>query len=72
MSDVELTRLIYPSAVIIADNVTGEMEVRMLRKNKAKFLYPNFKLLALKRLEGHYLISDLFNTYHDICDKRNP
>lgn len=70
MSDVELTRLIYPSAVIIADNVTGEMEVTMLRKNKAKFLYPNFKILALKKLERHYLISDLFNAYQDTCDKK--
>lgn len=70
MSDVELTHLIYPTAVIIADNVTCEMEVIMLRKNKTKFLYTNFKILALKRLEWHYLISDLFNTYQDTCDKK--
>ena len=70
MSDVELTRLIYPSAVIVADNVTGEMEVTMLRKNKAKYFYPNYKILALKRIEGHFLIRDLFDAYLDTCDRK--
>jgi hypothetical protein len=71
LTDAELTNLIYPSAVIISDHITGEQIVTMLRKKNTDILYPNFKLLAQRRVEEHCQITELYYAYQESCEKMN-
>lgn len=68
LTDAELTHLVYPSAVIIADNITGEQDVAVLRKKESDILYPNFKKLAWQKIEQHCQINELYYAYQELCE----